>query len=76
MMKILFLLLLLLLVGCSDKVSVEDYQSNLINYRNAGALECSKHGQNFVMIRSADLKTYEAVCYQESPFRFFEYKLE
>ena len=72
----LFFILLLLLTGCSKGVDQKDYMLQKYILRDAAVSECNVHGQGYIMHHTDNLLDWNVVCYQDSPFRSFEYPIK
>ena len=66
-------LILMLLISCNN---AEDYREEHQSLNGEALKTCEMHGQIYSLHYTTDLKSYEVQCYQESPLRFFYYKIK
>ena len=76
LMVCIMLILVMLFIGCQSKQSSEEFITQRINLEEIATKTCADHGQKYILHTTPDLVEWKTLCYQESPFRTFYYKIE
>lgn len=64
-----------LLIGCTKKETQQSYNLKYLELREEAAKKCSSLGKLYLAHFTPDLESWEVICYQESPVKFFHYQI-
>lgn len=64
---------IVLLTSCTRGGLIKEYKEDYDFFYYTAMEECPKHGQVYIQHYSPDLISWEVLCYQSSPVRFFTY---